>query len=232
MCRYAEPIADVPSGNIHGLAGIDQFLLKSGTLTTSETAQCDNGEQSYRNCDRLAGKRGQDHGRHQGTKIPAAQKDINTVKSTTVATARDHIAEIVVILTNDDPCGMGMFTEIAGAGMITTVDHCREQACEVNPFRTVALQHTGPPDPRVLHCVRSVTVFELPASTASTVLRDATGHDLLVDPGTVNNDGLQRRNIPHAHEGSPSGVGHPQELAAGEITHATAPGELTYLESL
>ncbi|KAI3616880.1 elongation factor 2 [Moniliophthora roreri] len=33
-----EPIADCPAGNIVGLGGIDQFLLKSGTLTTSETA--------------------------------------------------------------------------------------------------------------------------------------------------------------------------------------------------
>ena len=66
MGRYTEPIGDVPSGNIRGLAGTDQFLLKSGTLSTSETVQCDDGEQSYRNCDRLAGRRGQDHGRHQG----------------------------------------------------------------------------------------------------------------------------------------------------------------------
>ncbi|KAI0686016.1 P-loop containing nucleoside triphosphate hydrolase protein [Cytidiella melzeri] len=38
MGRYVEPIEDCPSGNIVGLVGIDQFLLKSGTLTTSETA--------------------------------------------------------------------------------------------------------------------------------------------------------------------------------------------------
>jgi elongation factor 2 len=38
MGRYVEPIVDCPSGNICGLVGIDQFLLKSGTLTTSETA--------------------------------------------------------------------------------------------------------------------------------------------------------------------------------------------------
>merc|ERR1712157_556428 len=38
MGRYTEPIEDVPSGNILGLVGIDQFLLKSGTLSTSETA--------------------------------------------------------------------------------------------------------------------------------------------------------------------------------------------------
>jgi elongation factor 2 len=38
MGRYIEPIVDVPAGNICGLVGIDQFLLKNGTLTTSETA--------------------------------------------------------------------------------------------------------------------------------------------------------------------------------------------------
>jgi len=38
MGRYIEPITDVPAGNICGLVGVDQFLLKSGTLTTSETA--------------------------------------------------------------------------------------------------------------------------------------------------------------------------------------------------
>ncbi|KAI6907027.1 hypothetical protein KC318_g5056 [Hortaea werneckii] len=38
MGRYTEPVEDVPSGNILGLAGIDQFLLKFGTLSTSETA--------------------------------------------------------------------------------------------------------------------------------------------------------------------------------------------------
>ncbi|KAI0094191.1 P-loop containing nucleoside triphosphate hydrolase protein [Irpex rosettiformis] len=38
MGRYVESIEDCPAGNIIGLVGIDQFLLKSGTLTTSETA--------------------------------------------------------------------------------------------------------------------------------------------------------------------------------------------------
>ncbi|KAK9326045.1 P-loop containing nucleoside triphosphate hydrolase protein [Lipomyces orientalis] len=38
MGRFVEPIDDVPAGNIVGLVGVDQFLLKSGTLTTSETA--------------------------------------------------------------------------------------------------------------------------------------------------------------------------------------------------
>jgi elongation factor 2 len=38
MGRFVEPIEDVPAGNIVGLVGVDQFLLKSGTLTTSDTA--------------------------------------------------------------------------------------------------------------------------------------------------------------------------------------------------
>ena len=38
MGKYTEPIEDVPAGNILGLVGIDQFLLKSGTLTTSESS--------------------------------------------------------------------------------------------------------------------------------------------------------------------------------------------------
>jgi elongation factor 2 len=38
MGRSVEPIEDCPAGNIVGLVGIDQFLLKSGTITTSESA--------------------------------------------------------------------------------------------------------------------------------------------------------------------------------------------------
>jgi len=38
MGRYVEPLEDCPAGNIVGLVGIDQFLLKSGTITTSDTA--------------------------------------------------------------------------------------------------------------------------------------------------------------------------------------------------
>lgn len=38
MGRFVEPIDDVPAGNIVGLVGVDQFLLKSGTITTDETA--------------------------------------------------------------------------------------------------------------------------------------------------------------------------------------------------
>jgi len=38
MGGKVEPIDDMPAGNIVGLVGIDQFLLKSGTLSTLETA--------------------------------------------------------------------------------------------------------------------------------------------------------------------------------------------------
>ena len=38
MGRYTEPIEDVPCGNICGLVGVDQFFVKSGTITTFENA--------------------------------------------------------------------------------------------------------------------------------------------------------------------------------------------------
>lgn len=38
MGRYIEPIEDVPCGNICGLVGVDQFLVKTGTLTTFDQA--------------------------------------------------------------------------------------------------------------------------------------------------------------------------------------------------
>ncbi|KAJ9085357.1 translation elongation factor 2 [Entomophthora muscae] len=38
MGRYIEPIEDCPAGNIVGLVGVDQFLLKSGTITMNENA--------------------------------------------------------------------------------------------------------------------------------------------------------------------------------------------------
>jgi len=38
MGRYVEQIADCPCGNVVGLVGVDQFLLKSGTITTSADA--------------------------------------------------------------------------------------------------------------------------------------------------------------------------------------------------
>lgn len=38
MGRTAEYIADVPCGNTVGLVGVDQYLVKTGTITTEETA--------------------------------------------------------------------------------------------------------------------------------------------------------------------------------------------------
>lgn len=38
MGRYVEHIEDVPAGNTVGLVGVDQYLVKTGTITTSETA--------------------------------------------------------------------------------------------------------------------------------------------------------------------------------------------------
>jgi len=38
MGRYTEPIEDVPCGNICGLVGVDQFLVKTGTISTYENA--------------------------------------------------------------------------------------------------------------------------------------------------------------------------------------------------
>jgi len=38
MGRYVEPIEDVPCGNICGLVGIDQYLVKTGTITTFKEA--------------------------------------------------------------------------------------------------------------------------------------------------------------------------------------------------
>ena len=38
MGRYIEAIEDVPCGNICGLVGVDQFLVKTGTITTLKEA--------------------------------------------------------------------------------------------------------------------------------------------------------------------------------------------------
>ena len=38
MGRYVEAIEDVPCGNIAGLVGVDQFLVKTGTLSTYDHA--------------------------------------------------------------------------------------------------------------------------------------------------------------------------------------------------
>merc|ERR1719321_851806 len=39
MGRYVEQLADCPCGNMVGLVGVDQYLLKSGTITTDEEAK-------------------------------------------------------------------------------------------------------------------------------------------------------------------------------------------------
>lgn len=38
MGRYTEPIEDVPCGNICGLVGVDQYLIKTGSITTFEAS--------------------------------------------------------------------------------------------------------------------------------------------------------------------------------------------------
>jgi len=38
MGRYTEQMSDCPCGNIIGLVGVDQYLIKSGTISTDETA--------------------------------------------------------------------------------------------------------------------------------------------------------------------------------------------------
>lgn len=38
MGRYVEQLADCPAGNLIGLVGIDQYLLKAGTITTDDAA--------------------------------------------------------------------------------------------------------------------------------------------------------------------------------------------------
>lgn len=40
MGRYTETVADIPAGNTCGLIGIDAFLVKSGTITTLDSACC------------------------------------------------------------------------------------------------------------------------------------------------------------------------------------------------
>jgi elongation factor 2 len=39
MGRYVEQLADCPCGNMVGLVGVDQYILKSGTITTCEDAK-------------------------------------------------------------------------------------------------------------------------------------------------------------------------------------------------
>jgi len=40
MGRYTEQVADVPAGNTCALVGVDQYLLKSGTICTADDAHC------------------------------------------------------------------------------------------------------------------------------------------------------------------------------------------------
>merc|ERR1719198_2479249 len=40
MGRYTETVADIPAGNTAGLIGVDQYLVKSGTITTLDSACC------------------------------------------------------------------------------------------------------------------------------------------------------------------------------------------------
>ena len=40
MGKYTEQVADVPAGNTCALVGVDQYLLKSGTICTADDAHC------------------------------------------------------------------------------------------------------------------------------------------------------------------------------------------------
>jgi len=40
MGRYTETVADIPAGNTCGIIGVDSYLVKSGTITTCESACC------------------------------------------------------------------------------------------------------------------------------------------------------------------------------------------------
>jgi elongation factor 2 len=40
MGRFQEQVQDIPAGNTCGLVGVDQYILKSGTITTHEEAHC------------------------------------------------------------------------------------------------------------------------------------------------------------------------------------------------
>ena len=40
MGRFQEQVQDIPAGNTCGLVGVDQYLLKSGTITTLDEAHC------------------------------------------------------------------------------------------------------------------------------------------------------------------------------------------------
>merc|ERR1712167_543089 len=40
MGRFQEQVQDIPAGNTCGLVGVDQYLLKSGTISTHDEAHC------------------------------------------------------------------------------------------------------------------------------------------------------------------------------------------------
>ncbi|PSK36160.1 elongation factor 2 [Elsinoe australis] len=97
MGRFTEPIEDVPAGNILGLVGVDQFLLKSGTLTTSETAH--------------------------NLKVMKFSVSPVVQRSVEVKNANDlpKLVEGLKRLSKSDPCVLTMITEsgehvVAGAG--------------------------------------------------------------------------------------------------------------------
>lgn len=97
MGRSTEPIDDMPAGNIIGLVGIDQFLLKSGTLTTSETAH--------------------------NLKVMKFSVSPVVRRSVEVKNANDlpKLVEGLKRLSKSDPCVLTMITEsgehvVAGAG--------------------------------------------------------------------------------------------------------------------
>jgi len=40
MCSRVEAIESVPCGNTVGLIGVDQYIMKTGTITSSPNAHC------------------------------------------------------------------------------------------------------------------------------------------------------------------------------------------------
>merc|ERR1711964_686534 len=97
MGGKVDPIDDMPAGNIVGLVGIDQFLLKSGTLTTSETAH--------------------------NLKVMKFSVSPVVQRSVQVKNAQDlpKLVEGLKRLSKSDPCVLTMITEsgehvVAGAG--------------------------------------------------------------------------------------------------------------------
>ncbi|KAG8411357.1 translation elongation factor 2 [Metarhizium acridum] len=97
MGGKVEAIDDMPAGNIVGLVGIDQFLLKSGTLTTSDTAH--------------------------NLKVMKFSVSPVVQRSVQVKNAQDlpKLVEVLKRLSKSDPCVLTMTSEsgehiVAGAG--------------------------------------------------------------------------------------------------------------------